>query len=151
MFYKCGSLVYLNLSKINTDSVKDMSYILYDMNALKYLDISNFNMIKCNSFNEMFSNVDNIRYIDINNLGNDKIISSKLNKSELFYICQSLFIISNSNAYNCWEYNNTTDQCEYIPPSTILTTIPTTIITIIPTTIITIIPTTIITTISTIK
>ena len=104
-------------------------------------------MIKCHSFHDMFSNIDNIRYIDIKNLKNDKIISLSFNKSELFYVCQSLIIINNSNAYNCCEYNITTDQCEYIPPSTIITTIPTTILTIIPTTIITTIQTTIITTI----
>ena len=41
MFYYCSSLTSLDLSKFNTDNVKDMSYIFYNCYKLNLLIISN--------------------------------------------------------------------------------------------------------------
>ena len=80
-------------------------------------------MNKCNSSDDMFSNISNIRYINIKNLINDKNISNTFNqKNNLFYVCESLTILDNENAYKCCEYNMTTDECDEL----ITTTIPTT-------------------------
>ena len=43
MFYGCNALENLNLSKFNTNNVKDMNYLFYGCSSLKKLAISNFN------------------------------------------------------------------------------------------------------------
>ena len=65
----------------------------------------------------MFSYYNNLKYIDIKNLNSDKMFKNSFNNSKLFYICESMFIIRNSYAYNCCEYNFETNKCGYIPPA----------------------------------
>ena len=43
MFFKCSSLVKLNLNSFNTDKVSDMSWMFYGCSSLKELNIDNFN------------------------------------------------------------------------------------------------------------
>ena len=117
MFSECGLISSLNLSSFDTTNTIDMSRMFYGCDNLEFLDISNFNVEKCNSYDNMFSNYVNLKYIDIKNLKSDKIFKNSFNNNEVFYVCQSMFIIRNSYAYNCCEYNIETNKCDYIPPT----------------------------------
>ena len=55
MFYKCSSLIKLNISNFNTTNVKDMSCMFCKCNSLEDLDLSNFNFDKVIYFDNMFS------------------------------------------------------------------------------------------------
>ena len=123
MFSGCESIISLNLSNFNTESTIDMSDMFYGCSNLEILDISNFNLTKCDSFDNMFSNYDNLKYLDIKHINTDKIFQDSFNNSKLFYICQSEFIINNSYAYNCCEYNIQNHECDYVSPFILDTTI----------------------------
>ena len=45
MFYKCSSLISLNLSNFNTNNVNNMSYLFCNCSSLTSLNLSNFNTI----------------------------------------------------------------------------------------------------------
>jgi len=116
MFSECGSVSSLNLSSFDTSNTIDMSGMFYGCDNLEILDISNFNEEKCNLYDNIFSNY-------IKNIKSDKMFKNSFNNNELFYVCQSMFIIRNSFAYNCCEYNIETNECDYIPPTFLDSTI----------------------------
>ena len=42
MFYNCTSLVSIDLSNLNTQSLNELEYMFYFCDKLNYIDISNF-------------------------------------------------------------------------------------------------------------
>ena len=103
-------------------------------------------------FNEYPSNCVPFDYF--NDKENKKLVKCNNTNSKFYINLENNKTICFKNTYKCpFEYpylNISSNECKnYIPPTTIITTIPTTLITTIPTTLITTIPTTIITTIAT--
>ena len=43
MFYKCSSLIFLNLFNFNTNNVNNMSHMFSSCSSLTSLNLSNFN------------------------------------------------------------------------------------------------------------
>ena len=54
MFSNCNSLTSLDLSKLITTSVSNMTQMFYDTTSLQNLDIRNFNTQYCSHFDKMF-------------------------------------------------------------------------------------------------
>ena len=52
MFYKCTSLVSLDLSNFDTQNINDMSSMFNECNSFVSLDLSNFNTKKYNIYGE---------------------------------------------------------------------------------------------------
>ena len=111
MFSECKSLISLNLSNFNTENTINMSHMFYGCDNLEILDISNFKFTKCNSFNNMFSNYSHLKYLNIKNINTDTIFKDYFNNTQLFYVCQSMIIIRNLNAFNCCDYNIEINKC----------------------------------------
>ena len=123
MFYNCNLITSLNLSTFNTYNTINISQIFYGCDSLEILDISNFNMINCASYDNIVSNIKNIIFVNIFNLKNDKVVKNSFNKKEIFFICQSEFIITNKYALNCCEYNIENNGCDYDLPTEIPSTL----------------------------
>ena len=120
MFYDCQKLKLINLSTFDTSSVKYMDQLFYNCSSLEILDIKNFDLINLESFDDIFTKMNNILYIDLMNIKNEKNIWESLDKNEKFYICQSKVIIQNPLAFNCCEFMTNPNECNYIPPDTIM-------------------------------
>ena len=65
MFYGCSSLISLNLSDFNTQSVTDISFMFYGCSSLTSIDLSNFLDNSIFSINRIFNGCSNLAYIDI--------------------------------------------------------------------------------------
>ena len=65
MFFKCTSLLYLNLSSFDTTKVTDMNWMFFNCHNIKYLDIPNFSPTNLNEIIEMFYNMSSLIYLNI--------------------------------------------------------------------------------------
>ena len=54
MFYRCYSLISIDLSNIDTSNVNSTYYMFYNCSSLKSLNLSNFKTENINSMNGMF-------------------------------------------------------------------------------------------------
>ena len=65
--------------------------------------------------------MNNILYIDLMNIKNENnTILKSLDKKETFFICQTRTIIKNPFAFNCCEFMTNPNECNYLPPTTIM-------------------------------
>ena len=119
MFYECESLIYLDLSNLETKNVTNMSAMFGYCNSLTNLDLSNFNtqnvadmscmfcgcgaLMNLNLFYfntqnvtdmmGMFSGCNSLIYLNLSNFNTQKVI----NMSCMFYNCISLKYLYLSN------------------------------------------------------
>ena len=86
MFYKCSSLIELNLKNFNTDNVTNMSFMLSGCKNLTSIDLSKFNTKKVSNMTEMFSFCKNLNSIDISNFD----FNNEINKPYILLNCFNL-------------------------------------------------------------
>ena len=130
MFYKCSSLLQLDLSKLKTGNVKYMNSMFAYCESLSNLDLSSLDTENVTNMSNMFNNcssLTNIKFPDNLNTTNVKDMRymfyecssllqldlSKFNTNtvkdmnSMFYYCSSLTIL-NLSSFNT---NNVTDMC----------------------------------------
>ena len=95
MFSDCSALTSLDLSNFNTAKVRDMSYMFYRCSALSSLDLSNFNTAIVTNMSYMFFNCANLSSLDLSNF-NTAIVSDM---SLMFGGCSVLSSLDLSNFY----------------------------------------------------
>ena len=95
MFYSCSTLTSLDLSNFNTAKVRDMSYMFFRCSALSSLDLSNFNTAIVTNMSYMFFNCANLSSLDLSNF-NTAIVSDM---SLMFGSCSTLSSLDLSNFY----------------------------------------------------
>ena len=95
MFSHCSALTSLDLSNFNTAKVRDMSYMFYRCSALSSLDLSNFNTAIVTNMSYMFFNCANLSSLDLSNF-NTAIVSDM---SLMFGGCSVLSSLDLSNFY----------------------------------------------------
>ena len=95
MFYSCSALTSLDLSNFNTAKVRDMSYMFNGCSALSSLDLSNFNTAIVTNMSYMFFNCANLSSLDLSNF-NTAIVSDM---SLMFGSCSTLSSLDLSNFY----------------------------------------------------
>ena len=95
MFYSCSALTSLDLSNFNTAKVRDMSYMFFRCSALSSLDLSNFNTAIVTNMSYMFFNCANLSSLDLSNF-NTAIVSDM---SLMFGGCSVLSSLDLSNFY----------------------------------------------------
>ena len=95
MFYSCSALTSLDLSNFNTAKVRDMSYMFFRCSALSSLDLSNFNTAIVTNMSYMFSDCSTLSSLDLSNF-NTAIVSDM---SLMFGGCSVLSSLDLSNFY----------------------------------------------------
>ncbi len=93
MFCACRGLINLNIDKLDTSNVTDMSYMFYSCGALTSLDVSNFDTSNVTNMKAMFNSC--IRLPDLNVSNFDT--SSVTNMSNMFTNCYALTNLDLSN------------------------------------------------------
>ena len=86
MFYRCNSLISLDLSRFNTQNVINMKSMFKDCNSLKTLDLSNFNTKNVKDMGSMFCGCNSLISLDLSNFNTQ----NTKNISYMFYGCNSL-------------------------------------------------------------
>ena len=64
IFYKCSSLISLDLSSFNIPNVTDMSYMFSSCNLLNSLDLSNFKSNNVKDMRSMFCDCFSLTYLN---------------------------------------------------------------------------------------
>ena len=95
MFYSCSALTSLDLSNFNTAKVRDMSYMFFRCSALTSLDLSNFNTAIVTNMSYMFNGCSALSSLDLSNF-NTAIVSDM---SLMFGGCSVLSSLDLSNFY----------------------------------------------------
>ena len=93
MFSHCSALTSLDLSNFNTAKVRDMSYMFYRCSALSSLDLSNFNTAIVTNMSYMFNGCSALSSLDLSNF-NTAIVT---NMSYMFFNCANLSSLDLSN------------------------------------------------------
>ena len=93
MFYSCSALTSLDLSNFNTAKVRDMSYMFYRCSALTSLDLSKFNTAIVTNMSYMFNDCSTLSSLDLSNF-NTAIVT---NMSYMFNGCSALSSLDLSN------------------------------------------------------
>lgn len=100
MFYGCESLEIVDLSKIDTSSIKNMSYMFYGCESLKNVNLIGIDTSNVADMSYMFYKAGgwNLYKLDLSNWD----ISSVINTSYMFYNCYGVdYIILNN-----WDFSN---------------------------------------------
>ena len=95
MFYSCSALTSLDLSNFNTAKVRDMSYMFFRCSALTSLDLSKFNTAIVTNMSYMFNDCSTLSSLDLSNF-NTAIVSDM---SLMFGGCSVLSSLDLSNFY----------------------------------------------------
>ena len=86
MFNGCQNLEKLDVSNLNTQNSKSLSYMFYGCTKLKEINVSNFKTANCENIANMFYNCYSLEAIDMLNWDMKNIIDCK----KLFYYCTNL-------------------------------------------------------------
>ena len=93
VFYRCDSLLSLDLSGLDTSIVTSMSGLFKDLQNLIYLDISSFNTEIVSNMQEMFYNCKSLEFLNLSNFKTEQLN----NMLHMFYGCESLTSIDLSS------------------------------------------------------
>ena len=112
MFLYADNLIELDVSNFNTSKVTDMSAMFYSCTNLIELDVSNFNTSNVTNMNNMFSYSGKLTDLDVSNFD----VSKVTNVSGMFGNCSSLtsVILNKFNATKLTTANAMFNNCSAI-------------------------------------
>ena len=93
MFYKCEYLIKIDLSKLNTENVKDMNHMFSECKSLTNIDLTNINTKNVDDMKYMFRGCSSLTNINLSSFDTQKV---KYMES-MFDGCQSLISLNLSN------------------------------------------------------
>ena len=93
MFYNCEKIISINLSSFYTSNCEDMSCMFYGCKSLSNLNISNFDTTTCEMMYYMFYNCESLTSLDLSNF----YTNNCKNVSYMFYGCKSLLKLNIQN------------------------------------------------------
>ena len=93
MFYGCSSLTSLDVSKFDTQLVKNMSCMFADCSSLTSLDVSNFKTQNVIDMSGMFADCSSLTSLDVSKFDTQNVISMKF----MFKSCKNLTSLDVSN------------------------------------------------------
>ena len=102
LFYKMWAAESIDLSKINTSQVTDMSYMFNDCYDLKTLDLSGLDTSKVTNMSNMFNDCRNLTSLDLSSLDTSNVT----NMDSMFYNCSGLTSLDVSN----WDTSKVTNM-----------------------------------------
>ena len=109
MFYYCSSLGSLDLSKFNTANVKTMNEMFKGCYKLVSLDLSKFNTSNCTNFGSMFAGCGSLGSLDLSSFNTANVGDM----AGMFQGCSKLVSIdlSSFNTSNCTNFGAMFDSC----------------------------------------
>ena len=109
LFCNCSTLIFLDLSNLDTQKVKDMAGMFSNCTSLIYLNLSNFNTQSIKNINGLFYNCISITDLNLSNFDTKNIIDM----GRLFLGCSSLenLNISSFNTHNVQNMNSMFKNC----------------------------------------
>ena len=93
MFYNCESIIELDLSRLNTEEVKDMSYMFSGCKNVSKINLSKLKTQNVTNMEGIFYNCNNLTEIDLSNFKTENLTNLKA----MFYGCIKL---SNINQHH---------------------------------------------------
>ena len=93
MFFRCSSLMSLNLSNFNTSAVTNMNQMFYNCSSLMSLNLSNFNTTKVTNMSAMFYRCSGLKELNISNF-NTSAVTDMIG---MFLACSGLKELNVSN------------------------------------------------------
>ena len=119
MFYKCDSLINLDLSNFNTQKVNNMRGMFWGCNSLTKIVLSNFNTQHVTDMCCMFFDCNRLISLDLSNFNTQNVT----NMLYMFRECKSLknLNLSNFNTQNAAYMNDIFDNCESLTKENIIT------------------------------
>ena len=99
-----------DIQYLNTDSVRDMSYMFCFCNSLTSLDVSHFNTENVTNMSSMFSYCESLTSLDVSHFNTSNVIDM----GGMFYACTSLssLDVSHFNTENVEYMSNMFEFCE---------------------------------------
>ena len=109
LFCNCSTLIFLDLSNLDTQKVKDMAGMFSNCTSLIYLNLSNFNTQNIKNINGLFYNCISLTDLNLSNFDTKNIIDM----GRLFLGCSSLenLNISSFNTHNVQNMNSMFKNC----------------------------------------
>ena len=109
LFCNCSTLIFLDLSNLDTQKVKDMAGMFSNCTSLIYLTLSNFNTQNIKNINGLFYNCVSLTDLNLSNFDTKNIIDM----GRLFLGCSSLenLNISSFNTHNVQNMNSMFKNC----------------------------------------
>ena len=109
LFCNCSTLIFLDLSNLDTQKVKDMAGMFSNCTSLIYLNLSNFNTQNIKNINGLFYNCVSLTDLNLSNFDTKNIIDM----GRLFLGCSSLenLNISSFNTHNVQNMNSMFKNC----------------------------------------
>ena len=110
MFYYCESLRSLDVSSFNTKNVTNMGSMFYNCESLRSLDVSRFNTKNVTNMGSMFYNCESLRSLDVSSFNTKNVT----NMGSMFYGCRHLqsLDVSNFNTENVVDMNRMFFYCD---------------------------------------
>ena len=110
MFWGCGSLQNLDLSKFDTSNVIDMNNMFWGCGSLQNLDISQFDTSNVTNMSYMFWNCESLQNLDVSNFDTKNVTDM----SYMFYNCKNLqnLNVNSFNVENVIDMSNMFWNCE---------------------------------------
>ena len=90
---KLGNITYIDLSHLDSSSLKDTQYMFSGCSSLEEIIFNNFDTSQVTNMTGMFQGLSNLKSLDLSNLDTSNV--SGMN--ELFYKCSSLEYLDISN------------------------------------------------------
>ena len=109
LFCNCSTLIFLDLSNLDTQKVKDMAGMFSNCTSLIYLNLTNFNTQNIKNINGLFYNCISLTDLNLSNFDTKNIIDM----GRLFLGCSSLenLDISSFNTHNVQNMNSMFKNC----------------------------------------
>ena len=102
LFYGCKALTSLDLSTFDTRNVRDMSYVFYGCSALTSLDLSSFDTSKVTNMTSLFQDCSALTTLNLSSFDTGNVTDM----TRLFYGCHSLTSLDLSS----FDTSNVTDM-----------------------------------------
>ena len=90
LFYKCKSLISIDLKNFKTNNITNMNNMFNGCSNLETLDLLGFNTKEVTSMRDMFYDCNSLKSIDLSELDTSKVI----NMSNMFGNCSSLAFLN---------------------------------------------------------
>ena len=100
LFYNCSGLTTLDVTKLNTSNVTDMSSMFYGCSKLTTLDLSNFDTSNVTDMSKMFYGCSGLTTLDVSKFDTSKVTTMYA----MFYGCSKLTTIGSVDTASGWQY-----------------------------------------------
>ena len=109
MFFRCSSLISLDLSNLDSLNIVNMNYMFFDCSSLTSLNLDNLNTNNVTNMSEMFSGCSSLTTLNLSSFNTNNVT----NMSSMFNYCCSLtsLDLSNFNTNNVTDMNSMFFKC----------------------------------------